>query len=273
MTTDRPYASGAAPITLPGRFDSPGTSRLDQQGRRIRVMRRLTTTVAAMARGRATASLMAVGGSGASLDAHVREFSGISGRICASLGIHGRVIGSFPEKPIILVANHVGWIDPLLLTSLAPALPIGKVEVASWPVIGPVGRNHGAIFVDRGDPGSGMLALRKAARLLQGGVSVLNFPEGTTTRGNEVVQFHRGIFGLAARLGVPVLPVSLRAESAELTWVGDEEFLPNLLAVAGRRTSRFELRVGPELTAERYRNARAMADEAREIITHLCRLS
>jgi 1-acyl-sn-glycerol-3-phosphate acyltransferase len=163
------------------------------------------------------------------------------------LHLHGIVVeatGALPIGPVILVANHVSWLDPLVIASLVPCAPVSKLEVARWPVIGSIARELGVVFVSRGDPASGARALNAAADALAHGVSVLNFPEGTTTAGGGVLPFRAGIFGLALRTAVPVVPVGLAYDPPSLAWVGDATFLPHYLTLATRRRARATVRLG-----------------------------
>lgn len=189
--------------------------------------------------------------------------------LCEIQAIRPRVSGSVPQSPVILVANHVGYIDPVILAGILPAMPISKVEVGSWPVLGRVARRYGVAFVERGDPMSGARALLRARRALDLGLSVLNFPEGTTTRGDTVLPFKRGIFGLARRLHVPVVPVALQLDDPDMSWVGDDPFLPHYLKSLAREEIGLQVRFGCPMSAERYRSADDLAVEAHAMTEHL----
>ena len=75
-------------------------------------------------------------------------------------------------------------------------------------------------------------------------MSVLNFPEGTTTTGTSVLPFRAGMFGLALRTGVPIVPVALAYDSPSLAWVGDATFFPHYLTLAAGRRARAFVRLG-----------------------------
>jgi 1-acyl-sn-glycerol-3-phosphate acyltransferase len=155
-------------------------------------------------------------------------------------GIDVRWSGELPERPSVVVCNHLGYLDPLILCSLLPLSPIAKIELASWPALGNVLARSNVIFVRRGDPYSGALALRRALRALAAGVSVLNFPEGTTTSG-PLLPFRRGAFWLARRGGVKIVPVALRFGDARLCWIDDQAFLPHYCRLWTRKDRRVEL--------------------------------
>ncbi len=174
-------------------------------------------------------------------------------------------LGALPAEPVIYVCNHLGYIDPLVICSLLPCAPIAKAELQKWPVIGPIAQRLGVIFVRRSDPYSGARALLAARRRLREGISVLNFPEGTTTSG-EMIDFRRGIFGIAMREGVPVVPLAMSFESTELCWVGDDKLLSHYGRSVVGRTHEVSVDVGPKMWAAAEETASAFAARTREWI-------
>jgi 1-acyl-sn-glycerol-3-phosphate acyltransferase len=165
-----------------------------------------------------------------------RRLSWLAENLCAVHGVRVEVGGQVPTGPSVLVANHVGYLDPMVLLAQLPAVPIAKRELSAWPVVGPTIGALGVVMVRRGDPYDGARALRHAMRALEGGTNVLVFPEGTTSRGNRVLPLRRGVFGIARRLGVPVVPVVVRYAEPGSAWVDDDWFLPHYLRTLGRST-------------------------------------
>jgi len=187
-------------------------------------------------------------------------------------GVHIERNGQIPSGPVVLVANHVGYFDPMVLLSLVPAMPIAKREIGEWPVLGGSLAALGVTLVRRGDPYDGARALRSAMAALEAGVSVLVFPEGTTTHGDSVLPLRRGIFGIASRVGVPVVPVVLRYEGRDASWVGDEWFLPHYARSLGRAELRVRVTFGEPIVA--LQEPRAYAhDVQRRMIAMLERVS
>jgi 1-acyl-sn-glycerol-3-phosphate acyltransferase len=181
------------------------------------------------------------------------------------------VRGPFPLGPAVLVCNHVSWLDPLVVASQLPCIPVSKLDVAGWPVIGAIARELGVVFVSRGDPRSGARALSAAGEALANGLCVLNFPEGTTTDGATVLPFRVGMFGLAIRAGVPLVPLAIAYDPPSLAWVGDATFLPHYLGRA--RGARAFLRVGAPIVPAAGVSARDLARETHAQITELVRES
>ncbi len=172
--------------------------------------------------------------------------------MCGLHGVEVRVRGnvSVPRGPAILVANHLSYLDPLAIMSVVPTLAIAKHEVSSWPILGDLCRGLDMLLVDRSNPHSGARVLLRARTLLERGASVLVFPEGTTTQGDDVLPFKRGMFGLARRLQLPVVPIALDYLDERVAWVGDSTFLPHYLAITGHARVDAELEFGAPMFAD-----------------------
>jgi 1-acyl-sn-glycerol-3-phosphate acyltransferase len=189
--------------------------------------------------------------------------------VLAHHGIEAEVDGAPPAGPALLACNHVSWLDPIVVAAYAPCAPISKLDVRGWPVVGALAGRLGVIFHARGDPRSGLQVLREAEQALRNRVALLNFPEGTTTDGAGVLRFHRGLFGLALRLGVPVVPVAVRYQPADLAWTGDATFMPHYLRLAARGASRVRLRFGDPVRPGHRPTASDLAATARDRVVAL----
>ena len=189
-----------------------------------------------------------------------------------ALELHGLEIdaaGALPLGPALLASNHVSWLDPLVVASLLPCVPVSKLDLAGWPIVGGLARELGVVFVSRGDPRSGVRVLRSAEDALRNGLPVLNFPEGTTTTRAEVRPFRKGLFGIAQALRVPVVPVAIAYDPPELAWVGDDAFLPHWLGLAASRRSRAFVRIGAPIPSHAHDDAAQLASGARDEVVRL----
>lgn len=195
-----------------------------------------------------------------------RELSWVAENLCALHGVRTEVHGSAPRGPAVLVANHVSYFDPLIIASAVPCSAIAKREVLSWPCIGELCRRLGVLFVRRGDPSSGARVLREALRLLDAGVSVLVFPEGTTTRGGSVLPFKAGAFGAALLADVPVVPIALRYEGSHAPWAGDDTFLPHYMRAMTKPYTRAVVEFLEPLSSTGAASVSALAVHARAAI-------
>jgi 1-acyl-sn-glycerol-3-phosphate acyltransferase len=190
-------------------------------------------------------------------------------RITALHGVEVVVEGRAPAGAAVLASNHVSWLDPVVLGGLVPSVPISKDAVAAWPVIGAMARDLGVLFVDRGNGSSGMRVLRGAARALADGIAVLNFPEGTTTRGDGVLPFHPGLLWMARGAEVPIVPVAIRYDRPELAWVGDDTFLPHYLRLASGARAVATVRFGAPIHPESFRARADLACTVRNAVATL----
>jgi 1-acyl-sn-glycerol-3-phosphate acyltransferase len=218
------------------------------------------------------ARLLLDGTSASSLEQRARELTWVCENLCALTGVRPRVQGEVPRGPCVLVSNHVSYLDPMVLGSLVPCAPIAKAEVDGWPLVGEVARRVGVRFVKRACPHSGARILRESLRALAHGVSVLVFPEGTTTVGERALPFKRGAFGLARLAGVPVVPVAVQFEDKSAAWVGDELFLPHFARTVARPLTSVNIRFLPSIDPDSVGSADELAALARaQIDTQLAR--
>lgn len=195
-----------------------------------------------------------------------RRLSVAFDRFARAHDLEVQVHGELPRGQALIVANHVSYLDPIAILARCPAIPIAKAEVAGWPLFGPIARGSGVVFVERDDPWRRIASLRRVHALLAGGVSVLSFPEGTTTAGRDVAAFWRGTFGIAARLGVPVVPVAVRYPDAALAWIGDDRFLPHYARTVRRRRLDLAIAFGRPVEPRPAERPEAMAARARAAI-------
>jgi lyso-ornithine lipid O-acyltransferase len=189
--------------------------------------------------------------------------------IARSHDLRVRVCGELPRGRALIIANHVSYLDPIALLPLVPAIPIAKGDVAGWPIVGSIANGLGVLFVERDDPAERVLTLRRIHDLLVRGATVLNFPEGTTTQGAHVAPFWRGSFGVAQRLGVPVIPVALRYRDPALAWTGNATFLPHYWRTVCRPRLEVAITFGAAMHPRTGEPAEAMAARARGIISHM----
>ncbi|MCK6545485.1 1-acyl-sn-glycerol-3-phosphate acyltransferase [Myxococcota bacterium] len=175
--------------------------------------------------------------------------------LCASHGFDVRRDGALPERPVVFVANHSSYVDPIAVASLVPCAPVAKAEAAEWPIIGPALPSLGVLLYARGSAKSGAHVLRAVKRRIQAGVSVLIFPEGTTTDGRSLQPFQRGVFELATRHALPVVPVAITYDQRALHWTGDDAFVPHYLRTIARPRVGISVRFGPVMVPERFQTS------------------
>lgn len=193
-----------------------------------------------------------------------------------SLGVTVRVEGLPSAAPAealparcLLVANHVSWLDILVLLSVCPAIFVAKSEIRGWPLVGWLCARVGTLFIERGRRRSARHTSKVMADAMAGGALVCIFPEGTTTDGLALARFHAALFQPAVDAGAMVQPVALRYAqrnghySAAPNYVGDTSFLSSLWSTTSARHLVAQLSfLDPLQTAGRDRRDLARSAEA-----------
>jgi 1-acyl-sn-glycerol-3-phosphate acyltransferase len=194
-------------------------------------------------------------------------------RLLAALAVDVRVRGARPlvAGPVLLVANHVSWLDVQALGATAGTRFVAKSEVRDWPVVGALAARLGTVFIRR-------RSLRDAARvkdvltgLLVTGERIVVFPEGTTTDGSRVAPFYAALLQAAVDAAITVQPVAIRyceadgAPSPAAAFVDDMSFGSSLARVLTRPRLVAELTFGPPIWAAD-QSRRALAARCREFI-------
>jgi 1-acyl-sn-glycerol-3-phosphate acyltransferase len=117
-----------------------------------------------------------------------------------------------PSRPYIFMANHQSNID---IPALVQSLPkfqlrwIAKRELVFVPFFGWALWSSKHIVVDRSSRSRAMASLRKARKKIEGGISVVFFPEGTRSSGAEMLPFKKGGFLLAMKTQTPIVPITI----------------------------------------------------------------
>ena len=179
------------------------------------------------------------------------------------------VHGSLPKPPYVMVCNHLGYMDPIILSAIQPCAPVAKRELGDWPLIGPTLTAMGVMLVHRGNLHQSAVVLRRAHRALQAGVAVVNFPEGTTTSGDHILPFKRGIFGLARIAGVPVVPSRMDFLDPRDCWTGNDGFLGHYLRFGAMSYHGVRLRISEPRDPRDFKSDQDMADTIKDHIASL----
>ncbi len=115
-----------------------------------------------------------------------------------------------PTGARFIVANHVSYVDVLVIASLTPTVFITSVEMKQTPLLGAIARFAGCLFVERRKPSGLKQEIDAITRVLNQGFSVVLFPEGTTSNGDRIQPFKNSLFDAAVAARAEVLPVCLR---------------------------------------------------------------
>jgi 1-acyl-sn-glycerol-3-phosphate acyltransferase len=183
---------------------------------------------------------------------------------------HTGLQANFPER-VLIVANHISWLDIFVLNALQPSRFIAKSDVKRWPVVGLLVGSVGTLFVDRTRRRDATRINAQIERALAAGDVIALFPEGTTTTGRELLPFHGSLMQPVIAANGHVVPAAIRythvdgSHSDAPSYVGDMSLVASVGQLLRAHRTRVRLHLGaPLATAGRHR--REVAAEAHRFI-------
>lgn len=127
------------------------------------------------------------------------------------MGVELVLTGRAPAHgPVLLVANHISWLDILVMNAAYPARFVSKADVKHWPVLGALITGAGTLLIERESRRDAMRVVHQMADGLRGRDVLAVFPEGTTGDGRELLPFHANLIQAAISAHAPVQPVALK---------------------------------------------------------------
>jgi 1-acyl-sn-glycerol-3-phosphate acyltransferase len=216
-------------------------------------------------------------------------------QVCRLVGIRLHIDGSVArERGVLLISNHVSWLDITVLSAVAPVSFVAKQEVASWPFVKWLAKLQRSVFVDRTRRSEVTDKANEILSRLEAGDHVVLFAEGTSSDGNSVVPFKTPLFAAVkpTRGGDP-LGADLCAQTLALTytklhglplcrrgrpvvaWYGDMDLASHAWRLLGLGPLDAHIRIGPPVPlddfADRKELARYAEDKVRKDVCELLR--
>jgi len=203
----------------------------------------------------------------------VREWSR---KMLRLMGVELVVQGDVPSHgPLMMVANHLSWLDILVMNAAQPSRFVSKADAQHWPLLGSLITGAGTLYIERENRRDAMRVVHHVAERLQAGDIVSVFPEGTTSDGLALLPFHANLFQAAIAASAPVLPVALRyidSRSGQAhqgpVFVGDDTLVASIWRTLQADTVQAVVRYGTPTRAEG-RDRRAWATDLRERVQQL----
>ena len=154
-------------------------------------------------------------------------------RLLRRLGVELTLSGTPPlVGPMLLVANHISWLDIPVLHAARHCRFVSKSDVKHWPLVGVLASGAGTLFIERESRRDAMRVVHRMSQALQDENILAIFPEGTTGDGTALLPFHANLIQAAISAHAPIQPVALRfidgrtgAPSQAMSYIGDESLL------------------------------------------------
>lgn len=181
------------------------------------------------------------------------------GALCWGFNLRIRAHGRPVAGPgTLYVANHISWTDIPVLAMVLDAAFVAKSDVRQWPAIGAFAAHFGCVFIEREKRGTTRDQAEAVERHLRGALGLVMFPEGTTGDGGDILPFRSSLFAqvegdqVEGEAQTRVQPVTMRyrhcdgrplsrEEARAIAWTGDDELMPNVIALAARGGALIEI--------------------------------
>ena len=196
---------------------------------------------------------------------------------CLALGIRVKVRGALPKDAQYLVANHLGYLDILVLGSQANAAFVSRADVEHWPVIGWLAKQFDTVFLERSKKRDLPTVNAGLKERLERGEIIVMFPEGTSASGEGLLPFRSPSLGPPSEHGSAVAAACLRYTTGKgdpdqmhcVAWWGDMEFAPHAAAMLS--VSRIDAVVAFAPAARRNADRKQLAAELQQDVESLFR--
>lgn len=192
------------------------------------------------------------------------------------IGVDLVVHGTPPEQgPVLQVANHVSWLDILVMNAARPSRFVSKADAQHWPLLGALISGAGTLYIERGSRRDAMRMVHHMAERLELGDILSVFPEGTTGDGSALLPFHANLLQAAIAARAPVLPVALRFVDSRTgqphpapVFVGDTTLMGSIWSTLSADGLRAVVRYG-EPQADQGRDRRTWSNDLRAELERL----
>ena len=175
----------------------------------------------------------------------------------------------------MMVANHLSWLDILVMNAAHPSRFVSKADAQHWPLLGSLITGAGTLYIERGNRRDAMRMVHHMAERLTLGDILTVFPEGTTGDGQALLPFHANLLQAAIAARAPVLPIALRfvrKDSGEPhpapIFVGETTLIGSIWATLNADGLQAVVRYG-EPQHDQGRDRRVWANDLRDEIARL----
>jgi 1-acyl-sn-glycerol-3-phosphate acyltransferase len=193
----------------------------------------------------------------------------------AIMGIEVRVKGHPAQGPVLMAANHISWLDILVMHAACHCRFVAKSEIRGWPLVGALTTGGGSLYIERASNRDAMRVVHQMADALRQGQVLAVFPEGGTGDGVTLLPFHANLLQAAISAEVPIQPVALQfidaatgALSLAPCYHAHDTLVSSLWRTLCAPPLLAQVRYGTTQTAQG-RNRRVWAEDLRQTIADL----
>lgn len=166
--------------------------------------------------------------------------------------------GQLERGGYVIIANHVSYVDGIVLGSIFPIVFVSKREVKNWPMVGQWNVLCGTIFINRQQKGSVRSLIAEMICKLQQEANILLFPEGTSTNGERMLPFQTAPLAAPLRSRSIIVPVTVTYKTIDerpvsganrdaVYWYGDMDFISHFWKLLGRRSIEVMVTIQPKV--------------------------
>lgn len=168
------------------------------------------------------------------------RFTRFWSRIClAIMGLRIEHPAPLPAEVGLITANHLSYLDVMVIAAIHPCRFVAKREIASWPLVGLLTRSVGTLFLERSRKREVVSLGNQVRETIRVGVPVVFFPEGQISEGATVGRFHGALLRPAVEENTPCLPLCLHYDVSNpavsprtaICWAADIGFLAHFWGV------------------------------------------
>jgi 1-acyl-sn-glycerol-3-phosphate acyltransferase len=193
------------------------------------------------------------------------------------IGIEVRVKGHPAQGPVLMAANHISWLDILVMHAACHCRFVAKSEIRSWPLVGALTTGSGSLYIERSSNRDALRVVHQMAEALQQGQVLAVFPEGGTGDGITLLPFHANLLQAAISAEAPIQPIALQffdAHTHQLSlapcYRDDDTLVSSLWRTLCAPPLLAQVRYGDKQHAEG-RSRREWAQDLQATVAQLCK--
>lgn len=181
------------------------------------------------------------------------------------------------EAAYLVVGNHLSYLDVLIMSSFRPLCYVTSMEIKQTPFLGLLTEVGGCLYVERRSRENIQNEIGEIELALKEGLSVVVFPEATSTNGEQVLPFKRSLFLSAVKSGCSVLPTVIQYDAIDgkpvskenrdkLCWYGDMRFAGHFFGLMAMKEINVSLKVLPEIPVEPDSTRDKLMEQAQKLV-------